>query len=66
MKKIQQEGIQLMAHHRKPDVYSGTWMENIQNTQELYNSSCEMTGPDAILRAFNLLVPFQGEFPEYN
>lgn len=25
-----------------------------------------MSGPDAILRAFNLLVPFQGEFPEYN
>ncbi|EGR27440.1 hypothetical protein IMG5_196230 [Ichthyophthirius multifiliis] len=65
MKNVQEEGIKVNQHLKKPFIYTGSWMESIQNVEDLYNLlSNNMNSTEATLCAFNILCPYEGELPK--
>ena len=58
MKKLQSEGIKNWHHLRKPYIYTGSWMEGIKNLEELYDLIKDIPPSEAIIRAFNILCPY--------
>lgn len=43
---------------RKPYIYTGSWMEGIKNIEELYDLVKDIPPSEAIIRAFNILCPY--------
>ncbi|KAL4493478.1 hypothetical protein ABPG72_007486 [Tetrahymena utriculariae] len=63
MKKLQEEGIKNWHHLKKPYVYTGSWMEGIKSLEELYELIKDIPPAEAIIRAFNILCPYEKEMP---
>lgn len=47
-----------MWHLKRPYVYTGSWAENVESLEDLYEAFLNTTGPEAAMRAFNLLCPY--------
>jgi hypothetical protein len=63
MRKIQEEGVKRKQHIRKPFIYTGSWMEGIQNIEDLYNSISKFTPTESCLCTFNVLWPYDKTLP---
>ena len=64
MKNVQEEGIRVNQHLKKPFIYTGSWMESVQNVEDLYNILSSLNSTEATLCTFNLLCPFEGNLPK--
>jgi hypothetical protein len=64
LKCIQDYGVKSMQHLSKPSVYSGSWLENIKNIEDLYQYLNTLNSTEAVIRVFNLLSPYQNSFPQ--
>lgn len=64
MKNIQEYGVKSMQHLTKPSLYSGSWLENINNIDELYKYLNTLSSTEAVLRIFNILSPYENVFPQ--
>jgi hypothetical protein len=64
MKKIQEEGVRVFQHIKKPFIYSGSWMEGINSLEDLYELFSEITPTESCLLTFNLLCPYDKPLPE--
>ena len=45
-------------------MYSGSWMESLQNVSDLYEFMSTLTPSEAALCAFNLLCPYDKPLPK--
>lgn len=45
MKKLQESGVKIRYHLKKPFIYTASWMEEIDNIEELFLIFRELTGP---------------------
>jgi len=63
LKQVQEKGIQCQQHVKQPFFYTGSWMENIQALDELYDFLNSVTPAEAVLCAFNLLCPHDKPLP---
>lgn len=63
MKKVQESGIRANHHLKRPYVYTGSWMEGINNMEELYAAIKDVPAGEACVRAFNILCPFDRQLP---
>lgn len=63
LKKVQEEGVLVNQHLKKPFVYTGSWMEGIANVEDLYNFLQTLTPTEACLCSFNLLCPYDKALP---
>ena len=63
MKNIQEYGIKSMQHLTNPSIYSGSWIENINNLEDFYKFLSKTDPSQAALCIFNLLNPYEGSFP---
>ncbi|EAR84800.2 EF hand protein (macronuclear) [Tetrahymena thermophila SB210] len=64
MKKVQEEGVKVNQHLKKPFIYTGSWMENITNVEDLYNLLQGLTSTEACLCVFNILCPYDKPLPQ--
>ncbi|KRW98286.1 Ankyrin repeat-containing domain [Pseudocohnilembus persalinus] len=64
MKKIQEEGIRVFQHVKKPYIYTGSWMEGVQKLGDLYTVMADLQATEAVLCVFNLLCPYDKPLPE--
>ncbi|EER10746.1 tropomyosin beta chain, putative [Perkinsus marinus ATCC 50983] len=62
LQTIQQNGLEHMYHVKRPDLFSGSWMEGISGTDDLFaeegellRTSCNVS--EALIRVCNLLSP---------
>jgi hypothetical protein len=63
MKKVQESGIKANHHLKRPYVYTGSWMEGINNMEELYAAIKDVPAGEACVRTFNILCPFDRQLP---
>ncbi|KAL4487131.1 hypothetical protein ABPG72_001583 [Tetrahymena utriculariae] len=64
MKKVQEEGVKINQHLKKPFIYTGSWMESITNIEDLYNLLSGLTSTEACLCVFNILCPYDKPLPQ--
>ena len=48
MKKIQEEGVKVFQHIKKPYIYTGSWMEGVNSLEELYQILSELSPTEVI------------------
>lgn len=63
MKTVQEQGVKAFQHVKKPFIYTGSWMEGVQNLEDLYNLMSGVAPTEACLCAFNLLCPYDKPLP---
>ena len=61
--RIQEYGIASYQHVKKPSLFSGNWMEEVQNVDDLINVISNISANEAILRVFNILSPYKKPLP---
>jgi ankyrin repeat protein/Ca2+-binding EF-hand superfamily protein len=64
LREVQAQGIIAQQHAKKPYLYSGSWIEGIQDAVELTHALNSCTPTEAALRVFNMLEPYPGKIPE--
>jgi hypothetical protein len=64
LKSIQDYGVKSLQHLNKPSLYSGSWMENIKNIENLNEYLNSLSSTEAVLRIYNILFPYHGPFPQ--
>jgi hypothetical protein len=63
LRNIQDYGIKSLQHLTNPSVYTGSWIENINNLEDFYKFIKKCDSCDAVIRVFNLLYPYDKNFP---
>lgn len=64
MKKLQEDGVTKAWYHlKKPYLYTGSWMEGIKNLEELFETIKDVNPPEAVMRSFNILCPYDKPLP---
>ena len=64
LRAIQIYGVKTMQHMTKPELYSGSWLEKINNANDFYNYINGLTSPEAILSIYNVLYPYSDKLPK--
>ena len=64
LRAIQLYGVKTMQHMTKPELYSGSWLEKINNANDFYNYINELSPPEAILSIYNVLYPYSDKLPK--
>lgn len=59
MKRIQQNGVKMGLHHRRPYLFTGSWFEGVNNINDLHQKIQEISGTEALIRAFNIVCPYE-------
>ena len=49
---------------KRPYIYTGSWAEDIQSLEDLYETFLNVSGPQAAMRAFNILCPYEKPLPK--
>ena len=63
MKKLQLSGIETSYHEEKPYLFSASWMESINNIEQLYEWVHNMPSSEVMIAVFNIMYPYKGEYP---
>lgn len=63
MTQLQEIGVKSYQHMKRPYLFTGSWLEGITNIEQLYDRVKGITSNEAMLRLFNILHPYEGEFP---
>ena len=58
MKKLQESGIKSMWHLKRPYIYTGSWAEDMEGLEDLYECFINVSGAEAAMRTFNILCPY--------
>lgn len=63
MRKIQEYGVCHNLHKKKKFIFSGSWMEKIDDITELMASIHETNSSETALKIFNILHPYDKPLP---
>lgn len=63
MKKLQESGIKSLWHIKRPYIYTGSWAEDVEGLEDLYECFINTSGAEAAMRTFNILCPYEKQFP---
>ena len=47
-----------MWHVKRPYIYTGSWAEDIDSLEDLFETFVNVNGPEAAMRSFNILCPY--------
>ena len=64
LRAIQQFGVKTMQHSTRPELYSGSWLEKINNASDFYKFLNELSPAEAILSMYNVLYPYSDKLPK--
>ena len=64
LRAIQLYGVKTMQHMTKPELYSGSWLERINNANDFYNYINDLSPSEAILSIYNVLYPYSDKLPK--
>ncbi len=64
LRAIQLYGVKTMQHMTKPELYSGSWLEKINNANDFYSYISGLSPPEAILSIYNVLYPYSDKLPK--
>ena len=64
LRAIQLYGVKTMQHMTKPELYSGSWLERINNANDFYNYINELSPSEATLSIYNVLYPYSDKLPK--
>ena len=64
MRKVQDHGVQTYQHIKRPYMFTGSWLEDINKLEDFHTKISSLTATEATLRVFNVLFPYEKEFPE--
>ena len=64
LRAIQLFGVKTMQHMTKPELYSGSWLEKINNANEFYSYISGLSPSEAILSIYNFLYPYIDKLPK--
>ncbi len=64
LKNIQDYGIKTQQHLNKPELYSGSWLEKVNNINELYTFFGKYTPHESALAIYNIMIPFVSPLPK--
>lgn len=64
MKTLQNEGVKALHHTKKPFIYTGSWLEGVQNLEQLYDLVKSVPPPEVMVRTFNILCPYDKPLPQ--
>lgn len=63
MKKLQESGVKAKFHVKRPYIFTGSWLENVESIEDLYTIFGEVSGPEVGMRVFNVLCPYEKKLP---
>ena len=61
--QVQEAGIVSKQHLKKPQIYTGTWMEGVLSPITLFNELSYSSPSEAVLKVFNILFPYAKPVP---
>ena len=64
LRAIQLYGVKTMQHMTKPELYSGSWLEKINNSNDFFNYINDLSPSEAILSIYNVLYPYSDKLPK--
>ena len=64
LRAIQLYGVKTMQHVTKPELYSGSWLEKINNANDFFNYIIRLSPQEAILSIYNVLYPYSDKLPK--
>ena len=64
LRAIQLYGVKTMQHMTKPELYSGSWLEKINNANDFFNYITRLPPQEAILSIYNVLYPYSDKLPK--
>ena len=64
LRAIQLYGVKTMQHMTKPELYSGSWLEKINNANDFYNYINELSPSESVLSIYNVLYPYSDKLPK--
>ena len=64
LRAIQLYGVKTMQHLTKPELYSGSWLEKINNANDFYNYINDLPPSEAVLSIYNVLYPYSDKLPK--
>lgn len=50
-------------HLKKPYLFTGSWLEGVRNLEELHELLKDVNPPEAVLRCFNVMCPYDKKLP---
>ncbi|CAI2364245.1 unnamed protein product [Moneuplotes crassus] len=63
MKKVQEYGVNHNLHKKKRYIFSGSWMEKVEDITELMASIHETNSSETALKIFNVIHPYDKPLP---
>ena len=64
LRAIQLYGVKTMQHMTKPELYSGSWLEKINNANDFFTYINDLSPSEAILSIYNVLYPYSDKLPK--
>ena len=64
LRAVQLYGVKTMQHVTKPELYSGSWLEKINNANDFFNYITRLSPQEAILSIYNVLYPYSDKLPK--
>lgn len=64
LSQVQEAGIINKQHIKKPQLYSGNWMEGVLSPIGLFNELSFCSPSEAVIKVFNVLFPYSKPFPQ--
>lgn len=63
LKRVQEIGVNAQQHLKKPQLFSGAWMEGILSPGALLQALGSHSPAEAVLKVFNVLFPYPKQLP---
>ena len=64
LRAIQLYGVKTMQHMTRPELYSGSWLEKVNNANDFFNFISRLSPQEAILSIYNVLYPYSDKLPK--
>ena len=63
LRELQEIGVKGKQHHKRPYLFTGSWMEGVTSIEQLFERIKDITPNEAMLRVFNVVKPYEGVLP---
>ena len=64
LRAVQAYGVKTMQHVTRPELYSGSWLEKINNASDFFDYVNNLSPSEASLSIFNVLHPYSDKLPK--
>lgn len=64
--QVQEAGILNKQHIKKPQLYTGNWMEGVLSPIALFNELSYCLPSEAVMKVFNVIFPYTKPIPSHN